>query len=79
MIPQLNSLVEMLETFPTEQSCIDYFTSIRWQDAVSCLKRYMATWRLKSCPTLTKGPVGTPGHEPRGRRDSANIVFLRGM
>jgi transposase-like protein len=36
MLPQFESLVDMLERFPTEQSYIDYLTEVRWHDGVFC-------------------------------------------
>lgn len=35
-MPQFNSIGEMLERFPTEQSYIDYLTEIRWRDGAYC-------------------------------------------
>lgn len=36
MLPQFKSLIEMLEKFPDEQSCINYMTEIRWRDGRFC-------------------------------------------
>lgn len=36
MLPQFNSLTEMIKCFPTEQSCIDYMTEIRWRNGKVC-------------------------------------------
>ncbi|MFN0280006.1 MAG: IS1595 family transposase [Pyrinomonadaceae bacterium] len=36
MIQQFNSLLEMLKSFPDEQTCIDHFTAIRWADKPHC-------------------------------------------
>jgi len=36
MIPQFHSLVELLEAFPDEQSCIDHLASIRWRNGEFC-------------------------------------------
>lgn len=36
MFAQFNSLVEMLERFPDEQSCIDHLTAIRWRNGAFC-------------------------------------------
>lgn len=36
MLPEFKSLSEMIAHFPTEQSCIDYMTAIRWQERRSC-------------------------------------------
>jgi transposase-like protein len=36
ILPDFNSLTEMIAHFSTEQSCIDYMTRIRWQDGKFC-------------------------------------------
>ena len=36
MIPGFNSLYEMMEAYPDEQSCIDQLTAIRWTDGEYC-------------------------------------------
>lgn len=36
MLPTFDSLYEMMAAFPDEQSCIDYFTAIRWADGAFC-------------------------------------------
>lgn len=36
MLKSFNSLLELLRTFPDEQSCIDHFTSIRWTAKAYC-------------------------------------------
>jgi len=36
MLPEFKSLIEMLKRFPTEQSCIDYLTEIRWRNSTFC-------------------------------------------
>lgn len=36
MLPEFESLVEMLKRFPTEQSCIDYLTKVRWHNNTFC-------------------------------------------
>lgn len=36
MIKQFNSLIDMLKTFPDEQSCIDHFTAIKWAERKKC-------------------------------------------
>lgn len=36
MIKQFNSLFEMMEAFPDEQSCIDHLMSIRWKTGAHC-------------------------------------------
>ncbi len=36
MIKQFNSLIDLLKTFPDEQSCIDHFTAIKWSKGEYC-------------------------------------------
>jgi transposase-like protein len=36
MIAQIDSLSDMIEAFPDEQSCLDHFQSIRWQNGDFC-------------------------------------------
>lgn len=36
MITQFNSIIELMEAFPDEQSCIDHLTAIRWRDGEFC-------------------------------------------
>lgn len=36
MITQFNSIIELMEAFPDEQSCVDHLTSIRWRDGEFC-------------------------------------------
>lgn len=36
MIKQFNSLIDLLKTFPDEQSCIDHFTAIKWAGNEYC-------------------------------------------
>ncbi len=36
MMQQFNSLLEMMEVFPDEQSCIDHFRAIRWANGAYC-------------------------------------------
>lgn len=36
MLKQFNSLLELLRSFPDEQSCIGHFTSIRWAGKPYC-------------------------------------------
>lgn len=36
MIKQFNSLIDMLKTFPDEQSCINHFTAIKWAMKKQC-------------------------------------------
>ena len=36
MIKQFNSLIDLLKTFPDEQSCIDHFTEIKWAGGEYC-------------------------------------------
>ncbi|MDX2264001.1 MAG: IS1595 family transposase [Hyphomicrobiales bacterium] len=36
MIQQFNSLLELLEVFPDEQTCIDHLRAIRWRDGEFC-------------------------------------------
>lgn len=36
MIRQFNSLLDLLKTFPDEQSCIAHFTSIKWASGEYC-------------------------------------------
>lgn len=31
---EFKSIIELLERFPTEQSCIDYLEEVRWKDGV---------------------------------------------
>lgn len=33
---QFNSLLELTKYFSTEESCVQYFTDIRWKDGVFC-------------------------------------------
>jgi transposase-like protein len=36
MLTQFNSIIEMMEAFPDEQSCIDHLTAIRWRGGEYC-------------------------------------------
>lgn len=36
MIQEFESLYDLLEAFPDEQSCVDHLSSIRWQDGAYC-------------------------------------------
>lgn len=36
MIQQFNSLIELFEAFPDEQTCIDHLRAIRWRDGEFC-------------------------------------------
>lgn len=36
MIKRFYSLIDMLKTFPDEQSCIDHFTAIKWAEKKQC-------------------------------------------
>lgn len=36
MIQQFDSLMQMMEAFPDEQTCIDHFRAIRWKDGAYC-------------------------------------------
>ena len=36
MLNQFNSLIQMMEAFPDEQSAIDHFTAIRWKNGAFC-------------------------------------------
>jgi transposase-like protein len=36
MLQPFNNLFDLTETFPDEQSCIDYFTAVRWSDKEYC-------------------------------------------
>ena len=36
MIQQFDSLVQLMEAFPEEQTCIDHLTAIRWKDGAFC-------------------------------------------
>lgn len=36
MLKEFNSLVEMLQSFPDEKSCIQYLTTIRWRNGEYC-------------------------------------------
>lgn len=35
-LPEFKAMTEMLARFPTEQSCIDYLTEIRWRNGKGC-------------------------------------------
>jgi len=36
VITQFNSIIELMEAFPDEQTCIDHLTAIRWRDGEFC-------------------------------------------
>ena len=36
MIQQFDSLLQMMEAFPDEQTCIDHLRAIRWKDGAYC-------------------------------------------
>ena len=36
MIQQFDSLLQMMEAFPDEQTCIDHLRAIRWRDGAYC-------------------------------------------
>jgi transposase-like protein len=36
MLSRFESLIDLLKTFPTEQSCLDHVRAIRWRDGKYC-------------------------------------------
>ena len=68
MIAEVNSLYELFEAFPDEQTCIDHLAAIRWRDGKSCphcgsLKVYdfsdRRTFKCGECRQRFSVKVGT--------------------
>jgi transposase-like protein len=68
MIAEVNSLYELFQAFPDEQSCIDHLASIRWRDGKACphcgsLKVYdfsdRRTFKCGDCRQRFSVKVGT--------------------
>ncbi len=36
MLRQFDSLIELMEAFPDEQSCVDHLRAIRWRNGTFC-------------------------------------------
>jgi len=46
---QFTSIIELLDTFPTEQSCIDYLVKMRWKDKViSPFSKHSKVYKCKN-------------------------------
>ena len=39
MLGKFESLYDLFEAFPDEQSCVDHLRAIRWRDGEFCLSR----------------------------------------
>ena len=48
MIPQFNSIIDLLQTFPTEQSCIDHLERLRWIDG-NAVSPFIPTSKVYKC------------------------------